>query len=488
MRIAIVGASAAGIFSALVLGRSGHEILLIEQDKLEIAEDPEAAARTAFRAGAPQIVQPHAVLPRCRELLLEHLPDVYSNLLAAGALEAPLRSQMPPSLTDKGARPGDERLTMLMTRRSTLDWILRRAIANEDRIQRLCGTRATGLIADGRQVHHITGVRTDQGDVSADLVIDASGYRTRIDHWLADLGASQPKVLRAECGIAYFSRHYRIRHEARAPGPPTTRMLLALDEFTVGIWGCDSGTMQIAIGPLALDHRFKTVRDPEIFTSVLRTIPAFSAWLDVLDPVSDVFAMGSVQNTLRRLVVDGLPVATGLHAVGDSVCTTNPTLGRGLPLALSGAIHLRDLIEAFGHQSTEQAIEYDTRIGDDAALFYEDQVLIDSDRLAILQHRIFDAPAPIPPAVDPDRVSFSELRTAAMFDPGVFRAFWRFYGMLEKPDRVYTDPAVVACTRQALRQLEATAAIAQPSQEQLVAALTSQTASKARSGSSSTPA
>jgi 2-polyprenyl-6-methoxyphenol hydroxylase-like FAD-dependent oxidoreductase len=436
VRIVIVGSSAAGIFSALLLARSGHDILLIEQDKLAIAEDAEEAARMAFRTGAPQIVQPHAILSRCRELLLEHLPDVYSNLLAAGALEAPIQSQMPPSLTDKGVRPDDERLTMLMTRRSTLDWTLRRAIAIEDRIQGLWGTQATGLITDGGQIHHINGVQTDQGDVSADLVIDASGYRTRIGHWLADIGASQPDVQRADCGIAYFSRHYRVRLEARAPGPPTTRMLLALDEFIVGIWGCDSGAMQIAIGPLAQDHRFKTVRDPEIFTSVLRTIPAFRAWLDVLEPISNVFAMGSVQNTLRRLVVDGLPVATGLHAVGDSVCTTNPTLGRGLPLALSGAIHLRDLIEALGHQWTEQAIEYDTRIGDDTAPFYKDQVLIDSDRLAILRHRIFDAPAPIPPAAIPDRVSFSEIRTAALFDPGVFRAFWRLYGMLEKPDRV----------------------------------------------------
>jgi 2-polyprenyl-6-methoxyphenol hydroxylase-like FAD-dependent oxidoreductase len=479
VRIVIIGASAAGIFTALVLRRAGHDILLIEHDKFAIAEDADAAARTAFRTGAPQIVQPHAILPRCRELLLEHLPDVYSNLLAAGALEASIRSQMPPSLTDQSARPGDERLTMLMTRRSTLDWILLRAIANDDRIQRLCGTRATGLFADGRQVHHIRqvhdigGVRTDQGDVSADLVIDASGYRTRIDHWLADLGARQPKVQRAECGIAYFIRHYRVRSRTRAPGPPTTRMLLALDEFTVGIRACASGAMQIAIGPLAQDHRFKPVRDPQIFTTVLRTIRPFSAWLDVLDPISDVFAMGSVHNTLLRLVVDGLPVATGLHAVGDSVCTTNPTLGRGLPLALSGAIQWRDLIGGFPHQWAEQAIEYDTRIGGDTALFYEDQVLIDSERLAILRHRIFDAPAPRPPVVDPDRVSFYELRMAALFDPGVFRAFWRMFGMLERPDRVYTEPAVVAGARQVLKQREAIPATAQPSRDQLVAALTS---------------
>jgi hypothetical protein len=77
---------------------------------------------------------------------------------------------------------------------------------------------------------------------------------------------------------------------------------------------------------------------------------------------------------------------------------------------------------------------------------------------------------------------------AAMLDPGAFRAFWRLYGMLEKPDDVYTDPAVVECTRQALRKMGRNPAIAQPSREQLMEALTPQTTSKARSGSSSTPA
>ena len=49
---------------------------------------------------------------------------------------------------------------------------------------------------------------------------------------------------------------------------------------------------------------------------------------------------------------------------------------------------MRDLIETFPHQWTKQAIEYDTRIGDDTAPFYEDQVLMDSNRLASLKQHI----------------------------------------------------------------------------------------------------
>jgi hypothetical protein len=55
----------------------------------------------------------------------------------------------------------------------------------------------------------------------------------------------------------------------------------------------------------------------------------------------------------------------------------------------------------------------------------------------------------------------------------LLRVFWRLYGMLEKPNRVYTDPAVIACARQALRDLDAIPAIVQPSREQLATALTS---------------
>ena len=106
-------------------------MLLLEREALEAAPDVEAAADAAFRTGAPQIVQPHIIMARCRELLMEHLPDVYENLLAAGVAEAPLWTQMPLSLADKTPRPGDERFTLLMSRRSTIDWVLRKMVAVE---------------------------------------------------------------------------------------------------------------------------------------------------------------------------------------------------------------------------------------------------------------------------------------------------------------------------------------------------------------------
>jgi 2-polyprenyl-6-methoxyphenol hydroxylase-like FAD-dependent oxidoreductase len=469
-KIVILGGSFAGLSASLLLARAGHEVLVLERDRLGPAPDVESAAASAFRQMAPQIVQPHIVMARCRELLLERLPDIYDELLAAGVAEAPLSTQMPASLADKAARPGDERLTMLKTRRSTIDWVLLRTVLGESGVTMRCGVRVMGLLAEPGKPPHVTGVRTDQGNLAADLVVDATGRRSPIDRWLEEIGTQPTATWWAECGVAYFSRHYRLRPGVPLPGHPATRIVATLDEFTLLISGADNGTMLLAVVPLAMDHRFRTLKHPEVFTAVLRTVPTYAEWLDVLDPITSVFAMGAVHNTLRRLVIGGAPVVTGLHAIGDSVCTTNPTLARGLSLALSGAADLLDTVDKHGDDWAAQTLALDELIADHVVPFYEDQAAIDYARLAMLRHTIFDAPAPEMGVIS-DRVTYAQLRTAALFDPTAFRAFWKIMGMICRPGEVYTDPCVVACTREMLHHHGGGPSMAQPNREQLLSAL-----------------
>jgi len=317
MRIVVVGGSGAGEFTALLLARAGHEVVLLDRDPIEPASDVEAAAASTFRPAVPQFVQPHIVL---------------------------------------------------------------------------------------------------------------------------------------------------------LPGPETTRVVLALNEFTTGIWGADNRTMLLAIAPLTEDRRFRRVADPDVFTAVAGTVPVLASWLAVMDPISDIYPMGGLHNSMRRLTIDGVPVATGLAAVGDSVCTTNPTFGRGLALALHGATGLVELLDQYSEAEMGLAQALDNFVTRHVEPFYLDQAANDGRRLAELRHTLFGAPAPGTTPLE-GRVTFAELRAAMPFDAIVFRAFWRVMGMLAKPDDVYTDPDVVTHTRGVLRSLDTAPVMTRPTRAELEAAL-----------------
>jgi hypothetical protein len=87
-----------------------------------------------------------------------------------------------------------------------------------------------------------------------------------------------------------------------------------------------------------------------------------------------------------------------------------------------------------------------------------------------MRHTIFGTPPPSP-SQTPGRVTYSQLRMAASYDPVAFRAFWKINGMVCPPEQVYTDPDTVACTRETLRRHGTAPPVAQPTREQLLTAL-----------------
>lgn len=444
----MIGGSAAGLLSALVLARAGHEVLVVDRDDLTPAADVETAAQQSFRAAVPQIVQPHVLLTTFQEIVRERLPDVYGALLAAGAVEASLADQMPPTITDRSPRPGDERLILCMTRRSTVDWVLARAAATEPGVEVRQATQVTGLVTAPGRPPRVRGVRTAAGDLAADVVIDAAGRRTPTDRWLAEAGARPPTVAFAECGLAYYGRQYHAR-PADLPGPVTTRVVSGLREFLVGIWGGDNDTMQLVVAPLAADRRFTAARHPEVFEAVLRSVPFYAPWLDGLDPITDVGVMGGLHNTLRRLVVDGAPVVLGLHAVGDAVCTTNPTFGRGLGMTARTVADLADALAEHPDDPHDRALALDAAVEAHIAPWYGDQAAWDATALQRMRHAVLGGSPPTwtPP---PDRLVFGELRLASAVDAAALRAVWRTMGMVGHPSEIYTDPDLVARVRSVL--------------------------------------
>ncbi len=245
MNVVVVGGGVAGLATALQLGRAGHGVTVIERDDTPMPE----TADEAFdwnRRGAPQVRHSHAFLARLRNLLRDHQPDLLEALLAEGATEMRFGDGVPPEM-EFTPEPGDEDLVMIACRRTTFEWVLRRAALDEPNVTIHTGLAATALLTDrpsnpsnqpnpndarqtgtgGRvrsqfgDIPIVTGVRLDDGtELAADLVVAANGRRSAVAEWLAEIGSRDVTETVEDTGIVYASRFYRLLPGAELPPRP----------------------------------------------------------------------------------------------------------------------------------------------------------------------------------------------------------------------------------------------------------------------------
>ena len=93
------------------------------------------------------------------------------------------------------------------------------------------------------------------------------------------------------------------------------------------------------------DAPLKALRDGDCFARVIRACPLQAHWLDG-QPVTGVLPMAGITDRYHRFVVDAVPVATGLAAVGDAWACTNPSGGREVSLGIIHAQLLRRTVRS----------------------------------------------------------------------------------------------------------------------------------------------
>jgi flavin-dependent dehydrogenase len=114
----------------------------------------------------------------------------------------------------------------------------------------------------------------------------------------------------------------------------------------------------------AWDRELRALHEEAAYMAAVASVPALAPWGDPArtEPINRVEAMGHLRNVLRRLVVDGQPVALGVHAVGDALCHTNPGLGWGMTLAVAHAFALADVLREAPGDPYAQALALDARL------------------------------------------------------------------------------------------------------------------------------
>ena len=451
MRIVVVGAGVAGLGVALGSSRAGHAVTVLERDATPFPEDPVQAFEHWERRGAPQVRHSHAFLARLRNLLRDRLPDILAALLAHGTEELPIANLLRNPIDDPSPRPGDDDLTLLACRRITFEWVLRRAVLDEARIDYQDGARVEGVtVQDGR----VTGVRVVRDGrecvLEADLVVDAGGRRSGLPRWLEAAGFDKPEEETEPCGIFYCSRFYRVLPDTTPPERDTT-IGADLGYLKFAIFHGDGGIFSITFAAAPEDKPLRALLHKAPFEAATRALPATAAWVDpaVSEPITDVHAMDGLRNTRRFFFRDGEPVAPGAIAIGDAAIHSNPLYGRGCSLALVHAFALVDAVAEHGRDVVAVAKQTEAALEREILPWYEFAVRQDRDAAVTAREEREEA-APRNTGddrgrrVDPRAYLRDLMRRglvpALRLDATVLRAFLRSFNLLDPPGDLLQRP------------------------------------------------
>jgi len=421
LRVAVVGAGIAGLAATLAFSRAGYRVVLIEKDAALPPPTPGASFLNWDRPGVPQRRLAHAFLPLARKRLQEHLPDAVDRLVAVGGHHIDLLEPV----AGRELRSGDDELVSLRSRRTVFEWVLRQMVDEEPGARVVAGDPAAGLAGTPEGV---TGIQLDSGDlIEAELVVDASGRRSSLPGWLRDLGAPVPDEERQPCGIVYFTRFY----ERRDPSLPLA-LRARLGYAVVSVGASDGRTFSVTFFARAEEPGLRRLRNGDAFERAVSTIDGLGPWLDSATPIGAVNAMGALANSIRRFAHGGRVLVPGVLAIGDAISHTDPSLGRGMSLALDHAFSAASLTWT-SKSSVDSALEYHARIDPLVDASYADAVAANQ-----LETRIYGGDSSA--REEPRAILMRAIPLAAAHDQDLFRANLRNVGLLDTPGSIVSEP------------------------------------------------
>ena len=449
--ILVAGAGIAGLSAAMALASPSRSVTVIDRDPPPPDATPDQAFYEWERKGVTQLRHSHVFLGRLVKLIRERHPALWTQLLEGGARESPYADSLPPAL--KAAykpQPGDEDLSFLFSRRSTLELVMRRYAASLPNVAFITNAGLRGIVTEKRgDTLAVTALKvTVDGEeriLEADAFVDATGRVSQFSDWLAEAGTAI-EVAPNPAGILYFTRHYKLRDGQDEPsreGPPGAG---DMGYLKYGVFINDNRHFSITLAVPEIETALRTaVFKPETFDAVCMMIPGAARWIDPqrAEPVSKVFGMGDLQSSWRRYVVDGKPAVLNLYPIGDAIVRTNPLYGRGCSM---GAIQAHMLAEIFDRQNdaATRLIELDARVRGELTPFFD--IMAKQDAQAIKRAQNERDPTYKPSFKARTTKSFVEdaVGPATRSDITVSRAVMRAFHMIDHPTAWTKNPAIMA--------------------------------------------
>lgn len=338
----VIGSGIAGLTAARVLTDTFRKVTVIDRDLLP---DP-----IEFRRGVPQTRHAHRLMPRGQMILEQQFPGLLDELLGLGAvpIEAGKELVVTYDGTWRTARVRENPVS-LSSSRPLLESTLYRRLATLSGVQMMHGYTAARLQTDAAG-ERVTGVwlqcsRCDarEVEVTADLVVDASGRNSKAPQWLQDLGYTPPEEWSVDSLVGYATRCYE--RPAGADESWTTLYVQPTPpDGTRGglIIPVEGNRWHVTLVGVGGDY---PPLDEEGFLAFARSLPASQLYEAIRNaqPLSKPTGFRRASSRVRRY--DRLPrYLEGFLVFGDAAYLLNPIYAQGMTAAAIGSQALAECL------------------------------------------------------------------------------------------------------------------------------------------------
>lgn len=325
--VVIVGASVAGSLVARVLSDHFDNVVLIDKDRMPIAPSP--------RRYVPQERHLHLVLQRGQLIIEKLYPGFWQECQRRGACYVDVSKDIRWLQGKLWRGRWSTGIGVYHCSRTLVEWLIRQRTRSLKNVE-IMDSCTLKRISFNSKTNSVEGIWIDKGDgfweqLSADLVIDATGQGTQTPKWLKDTGIGTVSTEFVNSNVGYVTRTYRrdpaYSNQWKAllitPGPPTDRRIAVICPIEPGLWLVTAGG-RLGAFPKA---------DPSEFLAFLKALPVPDAYEAIrhAKPLSQPERYVMRSSIRRRYdLINNWP--TNFLVVGDAVCSINPAFSQGISI------------------------------------------------------------------------------------------------------------------------------------------------------------
>lgn len=353
----VMGAGIAGLLAARVLADHFSSVTVIEKDP--------CPTRVAPRPGVPQGRQTHVLLPGGVAALENLLPGLSDELIQDGSRRFDY-GQSRFHLHGNWMPRIDTGLYSLAQTRPFLEEHIRRRVGKLENVHTMYESRVCNLVFEDAR-RRVAGVVLDavksgnKKEIRADLVIDATGRRTRLPEWFVEHKIG--KIIETHVGIdvGYATGCFRVPERVLPDYPLMYIVGRAPEDKRVGALFQVEG--QVFFSGMAGYHGDHPPGDLQGFLAFAKGLsqPEIHSVLtqsELISPLARYRAPASVRRHYAR--VSEFP--DGLLPIGDAISCFDPVFAQGMSVAILEAEVLGQCLKRNQRPDAKLARDYLARV------------------------------------------------------------------------------------------------------------------------------